>query len=137
MFIPHSSGSLEEGFPPKASGLLPYLFSSPRRSHLFGESGRGIQHAQLSFLHALSSWEQPSHRGRTSASASAERLCPEGRLWFNDYFSIRKPACGQIEATLSTILHAMNTSFLPVCLTSLFVQNTGGEGRVTVASPQS
>lgn len=38
-FIPHFFGSLEVGFPTttKGPGLLPYLYSSPRRSDLFGE----------------------------------------------------------------------------------------------------
>ena len=126
-FIPHFLGSLEVGFPPttKGPGLLPYLYSSPHRSDLFGEERSPACTTQLlvpPVLLAAASppppqrkafcfcWKVPALRG--------------GCLTLN--FSMRKAVWGHIKITLSTILCAIKTSFLLFCLILHFVQNTAG-----------
>ena len=104
------------------------LTSCPTLSHL--QVGviclvkRGIQHAQLSFLYPLFSWEQPSPQRK--AFCFCWKVPALRRGWLTPYFSTRKPVGGQMETTLSTIQCEINTSFLLVCLILHFVQNTGG-----------
>lgn len=78
-FIPHFFVSLEVGSPPPSKVLA----SCPTFIHLHVGViclvKRGIQHAQLSFLHPLFSWEQPSPP-EEGLLLLLKGPCSEGRL---------------------------------------------------------
>ena len=84
-FIPHFFGSLEVGFPPttKGPGLLPYLYSSPRRSDLFGEERSPACTTQLLVPPVLLGAASPPpapHAAKEGLLLLLKGPCSEGRL---------------------------------------------------------
>lgn len=83
----------------KASGLLPYLVSSPSRSDLFGEERNPACTAQLLAPPVLLGAAFPPEKGLLLLL----KVPALRRGWLTPYFSTRRPVWGQMETILSTI----------------------------------